>query len=54
MQIDVWPGGFAACWSCVFPYLLPSWELCYSLALPFDGVGLGKGFGEGGVLNGDL
>ena len=53
-QVDARPCDFAAHWSCVLPYLLPSWELCYSLALPFYGVELGKVFGEGGMLKGNL
>ena len=54
MQVDARLCSFAACWSCVLPYLLPSWELCYSLALPFGGVGLGNMLGEGGALGGDV
>ena len=54
MQVDARLHGFSARWSCVLPYPLPSWELCYSLALPFDGVGLGDVFGEGGVLRGNV
>ena len=41
----------AICWSCVVPLSSKLLELCCSLVLPFDGVGLRNTFGGGDMLN---